>query len=86
MHDNYWSHTNLFIIQQLCKELKEQKELCRKLEEVAGQAEYFASLYHVCITHLIYMNLEMDKWALTCPFLLGSSGIARTQDLGEHLE
>ncbi|KAK3703610.1 hypothetical protein QZH41_019147, partial [Actinostola sp. cb2023] len=31
--------------QKLCKELEKLKERCTKLEEVAGQAEYFASLY-----------------------------------------
>ncbi|XP_032236785.2 geminin [Nematostella vectensis] len=31
--------------QRLCKELEAMKERCSKLEEVAGQAEYFASLY-----------------------------------------
>ena len=38
---------------QLHKEMEELKERNKTLEEVAGQAEYFASLYQVHCTALL---------------------------------
>jgi len=41
----------------LHKELEELRGRNKALEEVAGQAEYFASLYQVCL-----VPKEIDTW------------------------
>ena len=51
--------TSVFI--QLHKELEELRERNKALEEVAGQAEYFASLYQVLLENHSCIYFQVDS-------------------------